>query len=269
MNFRHTFVFLLSLFLMAGAHAQTLRIGVTPGALADSVRVAAQEAKKQGVDVNVVEFTDWIMPNLALVAGDIDVNYFQHQAFLDDAIKTRGFKLESVGIGILPNIGLYSIKIKRLDELKDGAQVGVANDPVNQGRGLALFEKAGLIRLRDGVGVKGSVSDIVANPKKLKFVEVEGPQLVRSIDDLDLVQGYPAHFVNAGKAAMAGSALLFTGITDTYFAIRFVTRTDKASDPRIKRFIKIYQDSIAVREQISKSFAGNASLYSLPWLSAK
>jgi len=269
MSVKKTVAFLSGLFFLACAHAQTLRIGVTPGALADSVRVAAQEAKAQGLDVKVVEFTDWIIPNLALVSGDIDVNYFQHQAFLDDAIKERGYKLQSVGIGILPNIGLYSQKIKRFDELKDGAHVGVANDPVNQGRGLALFEKAGLIKLRDGVGVRGSVNDIVANPKKLKFVEVEGPQLVRAIEDLDLIQGYPAHFVNAGKASMAGSALLLTGVTDTYFAIRFVTRTDHVADPRIKRFIKIYQDSSAVREQISKSYAGNASLYSLPWLTSK
>ncbi len=122
----------------------------------------------------MIEFTDWTTPNVALAAGDLDINYFQHQAFLDNAVKERGYKFRSVALGVLPNIGLYSTHIKRFGDLKDGARVGVANDPVNQGRGLLLLQKAGLIKLRDGVGAKGSVNDIVENPKKLKFVEVEG-----------------------------------------------------------------------------------------------
>ncbi|XAH24357.1 MetQ/NlpA family ABC transporter substrate-binding protein [Xylophilus sp. GW821-FHT01B05] len=255
-----------SLLLAATAQAQQLKIGVTPGSLADSVEVAAKEARQQGLDVKVIEFTDWTTPNTALAAGDIDLNYFQHQAFLDNAIKERGYKFTSVATGLLPNIGLYSLKLKRFDELKEGARVGVANDPVNQGRGLQLLEKAGLIKLRDGVGARGGLNDIVANPKKLKFSEIEGPQLVRALDDLDLAQGYPAHYVNAGKPQIAGSALLYSGIDDVYFAIRFVSRQDNAKDPRVLKFVKIYQDSPAVRAQIHKSFADNDKLYSLPWV---
>lgn len=258
--------------LAPALHAQTpapgapLRIGVTPGSLADSVQVAAQEARQQGLDVKVIEFTDWTTPNTALEAGDIDLNYFQHQAFLDNAIRERGYAFVSVATGLLPNIGLYSLKVQRFADLKDGARVGVANDPVNQGRGLLLLEKAGLIQLKAGVGARGSVNDIVANPKKLRFAEIEGPQLVRALDDLDLAQGYPAHYVNAGRPQVAGSALLYSGIDDLAYAIRFVARKDKAQDPRIERFVKVYQDSPAVRAQISKSFAGNDRLYSLPWL---
>jgi len=258
--------------LAPALHAQTpapgapLRIGVTPGSLADSVQVAAQEARQQGLDVKVIEFTDWTTPNTALEAGDIDLNYFQHQAFLDNAIRERGYAFVSVATGLLPNIGLYSLKVQRFADLKDGARVGVANDPVNQGRGLLLLEKAGLIQLKAGVGARGSVNDIVANPKKLRFAEIEGPQLVRALDDLDLAQGYPAHYVNAGRSQVAGSALLYSGIDDLAYAIRFVARKDKAQDPRIERFVKVYQDSPAVRAQIGKSFAGNDRLYSLPWL---
>lgn len=263
--------FLLALLLplwlaVSTAQAQPLRIGVTPGSLADSVEVAAREARQQGLDIKVIEFTDWTTPNTALQSGDLDLNYFQHQAFLDNAIKERGYKFSSVAVGLLTNIGLYSTRIKRFDELKDGARVGVANDPVNQGRGLLLLEKAGLIKLRDGVGARGSVNDVVANPKKLKFVEIEGPQLVRALDDLDLAQGYPSHFVNAGKPQIAGNALLYSGIDDVYFAIRFVSRQDNARDPRIARFIQIYQNSPAVREQIDASLVHNAKLYTLPWL---
>lgn len=255
-----------SLLFIAQAQAAPLIIGVTPGSLADSVEAAATEARKQGLDVKVIEFTDWTTPNVALASGDLDLNYFQHQAFLDNAIKERGYKFRAVALGVLPNIGLYSTRIKRFDDLKEGARVGVANDPVNQGRGLLLLQKAGLIRLRDGVGAKGSVNDIVANPRKLKFAEIEGPQLVRALDDVDLAQGYPAHFVNAGKPQVAGAGLLYSGIDDEYFAIRFVTRENNATDPRVARFIRIYQESPAVRKQLATSFANNDKLYSLPWL---
>lgn len=267
---RRSFFAALTGLLAVAAIAQTpaapLRIGVTPGSLADSVQVAAQEARRQGLDVKVIEFTDWTAPNTALAAGDIDLNYFQHQAFLDNAIRERGYAFASVATGLLPNIGLYSLRVQRFADLKEGARVGVANDPVNQGRGLLLLEKAGLIQLKPGVGARGSVNDIVANPRKLRFSEIEGPQLVRAIDDLDLAQGYPAHYVNAGKPQLAGSALLYSGIDDLAYAIRFVARKDNAHDPRIQRFVQIYQDSPAVRRQISQSFAGDERLYSLPWL---
>ncbi|HYQ38649.1 MAG TPA: MetQ/NlpA family ABC transporter substrate-binding protein [Pseudomonas sp.] len=253
-----------ALFSLA-AEAGALKIGVTPGALADSIHVAAREAKSQGLEVEVVEFSDWITPNLALASKDLDANYFQHQAFLDNAIKERGYKLKSVGLGILSNIGLYSTRIKSFAELKDGARVAVANDPVNQGRGLLLLQSAGLVKLREGVGSHARLSDIVANPKHLKLVEIEGPQLVRAIDDVDLAQGYPAHLVAAGTLD-PGSALLFSGVDDVYYAIRFVAREDNAADPRLQQFIRLYQESPAVRVQIKKSNADNERLYTLPWL---
>ena len=258
---------LAALFITTLGHAQSpLKIGVTPGSLADSVAVAAKEAQAQGLDVKVIEFTDWTTPNTALASGDLDLNYFQHQAFLDNAVKETGFKLKSVAFGLLPNIGLYSAKVKRFDELKPGARIAVASDPVNQGRGLLLLEKAGLVKLRDGVGARGSVRDIVGNPRNFKLIEIEGPQLVRALDDVDLAQGYPAHFVNAGKPQVAGSALLYSGIHDDYFAIRFVTRENNASDARVRKFVEIYQNSAAVKAQIARSFANDEKLYSLPWL---
>ncbi len=257
---------LSSLLLSGLVQAQAIKIGVTPGSVADSVQVAAAEARKQGLDVKVIEFTDWTTPNAALDSGDIDLNYFQHQAFLDNAIQQRGYKFAVAGIGVLPNIGLFSYKIKSFDELKPGAKVAVASDPVNQGRGLQLLEKAGLIKLREGAGAKANVNDIASNPKKLKFVEVEGPQLVRAIDDVDLAQGIPAHFVSAGKPQFASAGLLYSGASDSYYAIRFVSRQDNANDPRIKQFVKIFQESKAVREQVHKLFAGDAKLYTLAWL---
>ncbi len=256
----------LLLALGAAPALARVRIGVTPGSLADSVHVAAAEAKARKLDVQVVEFTDWKTPNLALANGDLDVNYFQHQAFLDNAVAETGFPLKSVALGILPNIGLYSERHASLAALPDGANVAVANDPVNQGRGLALLESAGLITLKAGPGTKATLDDVVANPKKLRFVEIEGPQLVRAVSDVDLAQGDPAHYVNAGRADFAGQALIYSGIGDRAYAIRFVTRADRADDPEIAQFVAIYQTSPAVRARIDASFAHNPSLYALPWL---
>lgn len=254
-----------AIIMVGSALAAPLKIGVTPGSLGDSVAVAAKEAKKAGLDVQVIEFTDWTTPNTALDAGDLDLNYFQHQAFLDNAIAERGYKVESVAFGLLPNIGLYSKKYTSIADIPQGGTVGVANDPVNQARGLLLLQAAGLIKLKEGVGAKASVGDVVDNPRKLKIVEVEGPQLVRAVDDLALAQGYPAHFVNAGQPEWASKALQYSTIDDTYYAIRFVARSDRKDDPRIRQFIDVYQNSQAVAQQIHQSFAGDAQLYSLPW----
>ena len=251
---------------LTAAGAAPLRIGVTPGAYADSIQAAAKEAKKQGLDVEVVEFSDWTTPNLALASKDLDANYFQNQAFLDNAVKERGYAFQTVGIGILPNIGLYSARYKRFEDLPKGARVAIASDPVNQGRGLLLLQKAGLLKLRDGVGAKAGLADIAENLKKLQFTEVEGPQLVRVINDVDLSQGYP-HFIVAAGTFDPDSALLFSGIEDKQFALRFVARKDNAADPRLKQFVDIYQQSASVRARIAKSYANNAKLYSLAWLS--
>lgn len=251
--------------LAAGAVAAPLRVGVTPGALADSVNVAAQEAKAAGLDVQVIEFTDWTSPNTALVAGDLDLNYFQHQAFLDNAIAERGYRIESVAYGLLPNIGLYSKKYTQLADIPEGAKVGVANDPVNQAHGLRLLQSAGLIGLKEGAGAAVSLADVSENPRRLQLVEIEGPQLVRAVDDLALAQGYPAHYVSAGQPEWAVRALQYTTIDDLYYGIRFVAHSDRKSDPRIKQFIDLYQNSPAVEQQIHASFANQSQLYALPW----
>lgn len=245
--------------------AADLRIGVTPGVVADSIITAAEEAKAQGIEVEVIEFADWTTPNLALSAGDLDLNFFQHQAFLENAVKETGFDLVPVAPGFLPNIGLYSLRFDSLEALPDGAKVAVANDPVNQGRALVLLETAGLIRLTEGVGYLGTLDDVSENPKNLSFVEIEGPQLVRAIEDVDLAQGYPAHYVSAGKPDLAGKALAYSGVDEIRFAIAFVARRDHAEDPEIARFVRIYQSAPSVEAKIAEYYAGNPTLYSLPW----
>ena len=258
--------------LTTSAHAADpvsgkLRIGVTPGAYADSIAVAAKAAAAQGLSVEVIEFTDWTTPNVALNNGDIDINYFQHQPFLNNAIAKQGFKLASAGTGILANVGLYSLKHKSLAEVPERGKVGIANDPVNQGRGLLLLQKAGLIKVKPEVGYLGTLDDITDNPKRLSFVEVEGPQLVRVTGDVDIAQGYP-HFIVAAKAFDPSSGLAYSGIEDAQFAIQFVVRSERVQDPLVKRFVEIYQTSKAVRDTTHAAFSNDDRLYALAWLGA-
>lgn len=179
--------------LAVSAHAaEVVKVGSTPGVTSDAVQALVPEARAAGIDLQLVEFTDWTLPNEAVNNGDIDLNFFQHQAFLNNAVKERGYQLAFIGLGLLQNIGIYSNRYQRLADVPEKARVAVANDPVNQGRGLLLLQKAGLITLRNGSAVGASVHDVVENPKKLRFFEIEGPQLIRALDDLDLVVVWPA-----------------------------------------------------------------------------
>ena len=255
-----------TLSLTAPALAEALKIGVVPGAYGDAVSVAADEAKAQGLEVEVVEFSDWTTPNIALEAGDIDLNFFQHRPFLENAEKERGYDFAVVGQGILANLGLYSLKHQSFDQIPEGGSVAIANDPVNQGRGLLLLEKAGLITLKPDVGFLGTLDDITDNPRNLSFTEVEGPQLVRVTGDVDLAQGYP-HFIVASGAFDPASGLAYSGIEDKQFAVSFVSRDDNKDDPRIGQFIALFQQSPAVRDQVHRSFASSDKLYILAWQS--
>lgn len=246
------------------AAADKLRIGVMPGAWADTVAVVAQEAKAQGLEVEVIEFTDWTTPNVAVNAGDIDINYFQHQPFLSNVIEKQGFKLASAGTGVLANLGLYSLKHKNVASVPVGGKVGIANDPVNQGRGLLLLQKVGLIKLKPGVGYLGTLDDIIDNPRKLSFVEVEGPQLVRITKDVDLAQGYP-HFIVSAKAFDPSSGLAYSGIEDAQFAIQFVVKQERVNDPLVQKFIRLYQQSAGVVQETRRAFANDDRLYTLAW----
>ena len=129
-----------------------LKIGTA--AFAPPLEVAVSEAGKQGLKVELVEFSDWNAPNITLAQGDIDANYFQHVPFLENANREGGFQLKPFAPGIINNVGLYSKRYASLAELPEGASVAIANDPINGGRGLQLLQKAGLLKLRDGVGYR-------------------------------------------------------------------------------------------------------------------
>ncbi|MBU9294918.1 methionine ABC transporter substrate-binding protein [Burkholderia multivorans] len=253
----------LSIALPNGAHADSapLKVGIATSPQIDALKVAAKEAKAQGLDVKIIEFTDWNTPNAALANKDIDVNYFQHIPFLENAKKQGGYDFVAIAPGTIMKIGLYSKKVKSFGELKDGAKVAIANDPVNGGRGLLLLQRAGLITLKPGVDYRATTRDIVANSKHLKIVQLEASQLARSLDDVDLAQGYPS-FIKLAGTTDPNSALLFDGTENKNFAIQWVVRPDSVNDPRIRKFIAIYQHSPAVRKALDNAFG---SLYAVAW----
>lgn len=255
----------LSLSMGSAWALDVVKVGSVPGATSDAIEAVVAEGKAQGLDVQLVEFTDWTLPNEALNNGDIDLNFFQHQAFLNNAVKERGYKIDLIGLGLLQNIGIYSNKYTSLDAVPQGATVSVPNDPVNQGRGLLLLQKAGLIQLKNGNDTGATVNDVVDNPKKLKLVEIEGPQLIHSLADVDLAVVWPSYFVNAGKPEQAGKGLAYSGIADTYYAMGFAARNDRAQEDKLKKFVTLFQNSPKVREVVAARFDNNPNLYTLPW----
>lgn len=230
-----------------------LVIGLSPS-FAKPLQVAAEEAKVQGLNVKLVEFSDWNTPNITLNHGDIDANFFQHQPFLDNAKKETDFKIKAFDVGAATHVGLYSKKYKSFAELPDQAKVVIPNDPVNQGRALQLLQQAQLITLQQPDNFLSSLKDIASNPKKLKFIEVEGPQTARAIDEADLAFGYP-HYLRLAKTADPESALIFDSNTDKRFAILFAVREDYQDvDGKLRKFIDIYQNSPKVKAALNADF---------------
>lgn len=261
---KHTLKTLALGLLLASGIAQAadkpLKLGTT-AAFAPPLEVAVEEAAKQGLKVELVEFTDWNTPNITLANGDIDANYFQHTPFLENANKEGGFTLKAFAPGIINNVGLYSKKYKAIADLPEGAKVAIANDPINGGRGLQLLQKAGLLKLKEGAGYKATLDDIVENPRHIDIIELEAVQLVRALDDVDLAQGYP-HYIRLAGTIDPSSALLFDGIENKEYVIQFVTRGDYQDDGRLAKFVEVYQHSPQVRAALDKA---HGSLYQPGW----
>lgn len=171
--------------LSAAQAAETLKVGATPVPHADILNVVQPMLAKQGVDLKIVEFSDYVQPNLALSDKDLDANFFQHLPYLETFAKDRGLKLISAGFVHIEPMGVYSKKVKNLADLKKRASVGIPNDPTNGGRALQVLASNGLIKMKEGVGVNGTPLDIVDNPKNIRIVEVEAATLPRALDDLD------------------------------------------------------------------------------------
>ena len=235
-----------------------IKVGVIVGAEQQVAEVAQKVAKeKYGLDVELVTFNDYVLPNEALSKGDIDVNAFQHKPYLDQQIKDRGYKLVAVGNTFVYPIAGYSKKIKSLDELQPGSQIAVPNDPTNLGRSLLLLQQVGLIKLKDGVGLLPTSLDIVENPKNLKIVELEAPQLPRSLDDAQIALAV----INTTYASQIGLTPAKDGIfvegKESPYVNLIVAREDNKDAENVKKFVQAYQ-SDEVYEAANKIFNGGA-----------
>ncbi|MBH3302398.1 MetQ/NlpA family lipoprotein [Serratia marcescens] len=235
-----------------------IKVGVIVGAEQQVAEVAQKVAKeKYGLDVELVTFNDYVLPNEALSKGDIDLNAFQHKPYLDQQIKDRGYKLVPVGNTFVYPIAGYSKKIKSLDELKEGSQIALPNDPTNLGRSLLLLQKVGLIKLKDGVGLLPTVLDVTENPKNLKLVELEAPQLPRSLDDQQIALAV----INTTYASQIGLTPakdgLFVEDKDSPYVNLLVAREDNKDAENVKKFVQAYQ-SDDVDAAANKIFNGGA-----------
>ncbi|MGV2981046.1 MetQ/NlpA family ABC transporter substrate-binding protein [Camelimonas sp. ID_303_24] len=231
---------------------KTLKVGVSAGPYGDILREAAKLAAKDGVKVEVIEFSDWNLPNAAVQSGDIDFNAFQHRPYLAAQVKARGYDIVPLDAAIAVPAGLYSARHKSLASIPDGASIALPNDPSNGARALFLVQQAGLIRLRDGAGVNATIRDIVDNPKKLTFREIDAAQLARSLDDVDVA------WVSSNYAHLAGlklkDALKAEG-ADNDWVLVFAARADRRDDPAIRQYIAAYR-SEPVRQYITQKFNG-------------
>lgn len=235
------------------AQDKPLKIGVTAGPHAQIFEQVKKLAEKEGLKIQIVEFSDYIQPNAALAAGDLDANSYQNKPFLDQQIKDRGYKLVNVGYTVNFPIGLYSKKVKRLEDLKEGAKFGIPNDPTNGGRVLLVLQDQGLIKLKPGAGLKATPLDVIDNPKKLKFVELDAAQLPRALDDLD------AAAVNTNYALPAGlhpgkDSIAQENAKSPCVNLIAVREQDQAK-PWVAKLVKIYQ-SDEIRKFVQTEFKG-------------
>ncbi|VEA69674.1 D-methionine-binding lipoprotein metQ precursor [Serratia rubidaea] len=235
-----------------------IKVGVIVGAEQQVAEVAQKVAKdKYGLDVELVTFNDYVLPNEALSKGDIDVNAFQHKPYLDQQIKDRGYKLVPVGNTFVYPIAGYSKIIKSLSELQPGSQIALPNDPTNLGRSLLLLQSEGLIKLKDGVGLLPTILDVTENPKNLKLVELEAPQLPRSLDDQQIALAV----INTTYASQIGLTPakdgLFVEGKDSPYVNLLVARENNKDAENVKKFVQAYQ-SDEVNEAANKIFNGGA-----------
>lgn len=228
--------------------AEDIVVGVTPFPHKDIMLAAKPLLAKEGYNLVIKEFTDYVQPNMALASKQLFANFFQHEPYLDNMNKEKKLDLVSIGKVHIEPLGVYSKKIKKLADLKKGNSISVPNDPTNEARALRLLEANGLITIKPGALV--TVADITKNPLGLKFHELDAAQLPRTLDDVT------ASVINTNFAGEAGlvparDALVMEGSESPYANIVVVRSEDKDS-PKAKALMKAVQ-SPEVKAYIQKN----------------
>ena len=246
-------VTIAALTVAGAASADTIRVGVTAGPHAEIMEVVKKVAAERGLDVKVVEFTDYVIPNQALAQKELEANSFQHEPYLKAQIARAGWNIVKVANTIISPQGVYSLKYKTLAEVPEGARVAIANDPSNGARGLMILALHGLIKLKNPDDVTSSVADIIDNPKKLRFVELDAAQLPRSLQDVDLASINNNYAVQAGINP-ATDAIAREAASGPWVNVLAVREEDK-DKPWVKQLIEAYH-SEPVREFVQTRFKG-------------
>ncbi|CCO07940.1 MetQ/NlpA family ABC transporter substrate-binding protein [Desulforamulus hydrothermalis] len=240
----------------ANQTGKVIKVGATPVPHAEILKVVQPLLEKDGIKLEIVEFNDYVQPNLALHDKQLDANYFQHLPYLEDFNKQKGLNLTYTAKIHFEPMGLYSKKVKTVSEFKTGDKIGIPNDPTNGGRALVVLEKAGLLKLKEGVGISATVRDIVE--KKVEVVELEAAQLPRSIEDLAgaVING---NFATQAKFSPADALVAEDAksqAADTYGNILAVRSGDENREeikkltaalqsPEVKKFIEeTYQGAV-------------------------
>ena len=232
-------------------------VGATPTPHAEILEAAVELLAKEGIKLEIKEFTDYVQPNLALETGQLDANYFQHQPYLTDFNAENGTKLVSIGNIHYEPLGIYPGKTTSLNALPDGAQVSVPNDTTNEARALLLLEAQGLIKVKPDAGLTATVLDITDNPKNLKILEVEAAQIPRSLQDVDIAVINGNYAISAGLNA-ATDALAkeeSNSLAADTFANIITVRVGDEGRPELKKLVQVLQSS-EIRKFIEDKYEG-------------
>ncbi len=245
-------------FALSGCHKkETLKVGATPTPHAEILEIAKEKLAKEGIELEIIEFTDYVLPNTSLEDGSLDANYFQHMPYLTSFNEEHGTHLAMACYVHYEPFGVYPGKTTSFDALYDGAQIAVPNDTTNEARALQLLQQEGLITLKDGAGLKATKLDIVDNPLNLDIVEMEAAQLSHILKDVDMAVINGNYAIDAGLS-VANDAIAVedkdSEAADT-FANVLVVREGDEKDEKIQELVKALQ-SEEVRQFIEDTYNG-------------
>lgn len=230
-----------------------VKIGATAVPHAEILQVVKPVLDQEGVDLQIVEMTDYVRPNLAVADKELDANFFQHIPYLNKFAGERNLQLANIAAIHIEPMGIYSHKIKTIGELPNGAEIAIPNDPSNGGRALALLAKAGVITLKEGAGVNATVSDITANAKNVKIRELEAPQLPRALEDVAAAV-INTNYALEAKLVPTRDALVIEQNDSPYVNILVVRKGDE-NRPEIQKLAKALT-SPEVKKFITEKYQG-------------
>ena len=232
---------------------KTVKVGATAVPHAEILNVVKPILEKDGINLVIVEMSDYVRPNIAVAEKELDANFFQHIPYLTKFSSERKLDLTYTAAVHIEPMGIYSKKVKSLNDLQNGSQVAIPNDPTNGGRALALLDKAGIIKLKDGVGINATVKDIAENPKNLKIRELEAPQLPRALDDVALAV-INTNYALEAKLVPAKDALFIEQKDSPYVNVLTVRKGDETR-PEIQKLTKALT-SEEVKKFINEKYQG-------------